>query len=109
VATLGLLSRLGVLTLPGSLTPIANWWVIGISAVLFLLEFFADKIPYVDLIWNALQTFVRVPVGALLAWAATSGLSPEWQLGATATGGAIFAFVAHGGKLAIRAARDALT
>jgi hypothetical protein len=103
VATLGLLARAGVLTLPGSLDPIANWWVIGISTLLFLLEFFADKIPYVDLIWNALQTFVRVPVGAFLAWAATTGLGPEWQLAATTVGGAI-TFVAHGGKLAIRAA-----
>jgi hypothetical protein len=103
VATLGLLARLGLVTLPGSLDPMASWWVISISALLFLLEFFADKIPYVDLIWNALQTFVRVPVGAFMAWAATTGLSPEWQLAATATGGLI-TFVAHGGKLAIRAA-----
>lgn len=103
VATLGLLARAGVVTLPGSLDPLTNWWVIAISALLFLLEFFADKIPYVDLIWNALQTFVRVPVGALLVWAGTSGLGPEWQMAATAAGGAI-TFVAHGGKLAIRAA-----
>lgn len=103
VATLGLLERAGALTLPGSLAPLASWWVIGAAAVLFLMEFFADKIPYVDLVWNALQTFVRVPVGALIAWAGTSGLGPEWQMAATAAGGAI-AFVAHGGKLAVRAA-----
>ena len=103
VATLGLLARGGLVTLPGSLDPITSWWVIGISAVLFLLEFFADKIPYVDLIWNALQTFVRVPVGAVLAWAGTTGLGPEWQMAATVAGGAL-TFVAHGGKLAIRAA-----
>jgi len=103
VATLGLLSRAGIVALPGSLDPVASWWVIGISAALFLLEFFADKIPYVDLIWNALQTFVRVPVGAVVVWAGTTGFSPEWQMAATIVGGAI-AFVAHGGKLAVRAA-----
>jgi hypothetical protein len=70
---------------------------------LFLLEFFADKIPAFDLVWNALHTFIRVPVAALLAYGATSQLSPEKQLLATLLGGAI-ALAAHGGKTAIRAA-----
>jgi len=55
------------------------------------------------LIWNALQTFVRVPVGALLAYSATNRLGPEWQLGAAALGGAI-ALIAHAGKTAARTA-----
>jgi hypothetical protein len=71
--------------------------------VLFLIEFVADKIPVFDLVWNALQTFVRVPVGALLGYASTSGLSPAWQLVATTVGGGI-AMAAHGGKTAARAA-----
>jgi hypothetical protein len=103
VATLGLLARAGLVDLPGALDPVANWWVIGASALLFVIEFFADKIPVFDLIWNALQTFVRVPVGAVMAWAATSELGPDWQLAAGAAGGVI-AFVAHGGKTAVRAA-----
>ena len=103
VATLGLLARFNVLTLPGSLSVITNEWIIGTCAVLFVIEFVADKIPMFDLVWNALQTFVRVPVGALLAYSATNGLSPSWQLAATALGGAI-AFAAHGGKTAARAA-----
>jgi uncharacterized protein DUF4126 len=103
VATLGLLARFNVLTLPGSLSVITNEWIIGTCAVLFLIEFVADKIPMFDLVWNALQTFVRVPVGAMLAYSATSGLSPSWQLAATTLGGTI-AFAAHGGKTAARAA-----
>ena len=103
VATLGLLARFDVLTLPGSLEMLGNEWVIGVSATLFLIEFVADKIPVFDLVWNALQTFVRVPVGALLGYGATSGLSPGWQLAATTIGGGI-ALVAHGGKTAARAA-----
>ena len=103
VATLGLLARAGVLVLPAGLDPIANWWVIGASAVLFLVEFVADKIPLFDLIWNALHTFVRVPVGALLAYAATSRLGPGWQLVAASVGGTI-ALAAHGAKTAVRAA-----
>ena len=60
VATLGLLARAGVVELPGALDPITSWWVIGASLALFAIEFFADKLPYVDLVWNVLQTFVRV-------------------------------------------------
>ena len=103
VATLGLLARANVLTLPGNLDLLGQWWVIGGSGALFLIEFAADKIPGFDLIWNALQTFVRVPVGALLAYSATDRLAPGWQLGAAALGGAI-ALIAHAGKTAARTA-----
>ena len=82
---------------------LSNWWVIAASGVLFAIEFFADKIPAFDLIWNALHTFIRVPVAALLAYRATATLSPWEQLAATVAGGAI-ALAAHGGKTAVRAA-----
>src|SRR5207248_3645284 len=70
---------------------------------MFAIEFVADKIPAFDLIWNALHTFIRVPVAALIAYHATAGLSPWEQIAATAAGGAI-ALAAHGGKTAVRAA-----
>lgn len=103
VATLGLLAHFGVLTLPASLHALASWWVIGAGAVLFAIEFFADKIPGFDLIWNTLHTFIRIPAAALLAYQATSGLSPMQQMAAAAAGGTI-ALVAHSGKTAARAA-----
>ncbi|MGB8011983.1 MAG: DUF4126 domain-containing protein [Terriglobales bacterium] len=103
VATLGLLAHAGLLDLPAGLHLIANWWVIAASGVLFAVEFFADKIPAFDLFWNALHTFVRIPVAALMAYGATSQLSPEKQLLATLAGGAI-ALAAHGGKTAARVA-----
>ena len=103
VGTLGLLAHAGVLQLPPGLHLISSWWVIGASAVLFAIEFFADKIPAFDLIWNALHTFVRVPVAAVIAYQATNQLAPEKQLLATLAGGAI-ALAAHGGKTAARAA-----
>jgi hypothetical protein len=103
VATLGLLGRLNVLPLPPALDILSSWWVIGISAGLFAVEFFADKIPAFDLVWNALHTFIRVPMAALLAYRATATLSPWEQLAATAAGGLI-ALAAHGGKTAARAA-----
>ena len=103
VATLGLLAHTGVVTLPASLQLLGNWYVIGASAVLFALEFVADKIPGVDLVWNALHTFIRVPAAALLAYRAADSLSPVEQMAAAAAGGAI-ALIAHGGKTAARAA-----
>jgi uncharacterized protein DUF4126 len=103
VATLGLLAHAGVLNLPVGLHLLASWWVIGASGALFVVELFADKIPAFDLVWNALHTFVRVPVAALIAYGATSQLSPEKQLLAALAGAAI-ALAAHGGKTAARVA-----
>jgi hypothetical protein len=103
VGTLGLLSRAGVISLPSALDVVQNWWIIGVSLAMFGLEFFADKIPVFDLVWNALHTFIRVPVAAYLAYAASSHMSPKMQLVSGLLGAAI-AFAAHGGKTAIRAA-----
>lgn len=103
VAALGLLGRVGHLPLPPGLELLASWAVITASTALFAIEFVADKIPAFDLIWNALHTFIRVPVAALLAYQATGQLSPEKQLLATLLGAAV-AFAAHGGKMAARAA-----
>ncbi len=103
VATLGLITRAGLLELPSGLHLLSSWWVIAASSALFAIEFFADKIPAFDLFWNALHTFVRVPVAALIAYGAASQLSPEKQLLATLAGGAI-ALAAHGSKTAARVA-----
>jgi len=103
VAVLGLLARFGHLPLPPGLQLLAGWPVIGASSVLFAIEFFADKIPAFDLVWNALHTFIRVPVAGLLAYRATSQLSPEHQLLAALLGAGV-AFIAHSGKTAARAA-----
>jgi hypothetical protein len=103
IAVLGLLARFGHLPLPPGLQPLAGWPIIAASIALFALEFVADKIPAFDLIWNALHTFIRVPVAALLAYEATRQLSPGHQLLATLLGGTV-ALIAHGGKTAARAA-----
>lgn len=103
VATLGLLAHAGLLTLPPGLHLLESWYVIAASGALFGIEFFADKVPAFDLIWNALHTFIRVPVAAVLAYQATSSLTPLEQMAATIAGGLI-ALAAHGGKTAARAA-----
>ncbi len=103
MATLGLLAHFQVIVLPSGLDLLNSWFVIGASLVLFAIEFFADKIPAFDLVWNALHTFIRVPIAALIAYRATAALSPGEQLIAALAGGAI-ALAAHGGKTAVRAA-----
>jgi len=103
IAVLGLLGHFAHLPLPPGLQILAGWPVIIASLALFGIEFFADKIPAFDLIWNALHTFIRVPIAGLLAYRATSQLSPEHQLLATLLGATV-ALIAHGGKTAARAA-----
>lgn len=102
VATLGLLGHYHVLPLPPRLDLMQHWSVIVIALVMFVIEFFADKIPYFDLVWNVLHTFVRIPIAALIAWNATASLPPAMQMAATVLGGSI-ALVAHTGKTAVRA------
>ena len=103
IATLGILAHTGYVPLPPNLHLLESWWVIGSACVMFVIEFFADKIPAFDLIWNALHTFVRVPIAALIGYNATAQLSPGAQMLTAALAGTI-ALVAHGGKTAVRAA-----
>ena len=103
VAMLGLLAHAGALALPPQLHFAADWYVIGACCVLFAAEFIGDKIPVFDLLWNAVHTFVRVPVAAFIAYAATPSLPGGERLLATLLGGLI-ALAAHGGKTAARVA-----
>jgi hypothetical protein len=103
VATLGLLERYGVIHLPSSLEILAHPWVLGLAAVLYLLEFFADKVPYVDTIWDAVHTFIRPPAAALLGYAAAAAAPPQWRWGAALLAGGV-ALASHGTKASARAA-----
>lgn len=103
VATMGLLARFEVVRLPASLALVDDWWVIGAAALMFVVEFFADKVPAFDMIWNALHTFVRVPVAAVIAYAAAAPFSGGEQVASALMGGTV-AMAAHGGKMAARAA-----
>ena len=102
VAVLGLLQHFGFAQLPGGLHVLDNWWIIGIAGFLYIVEFVADKVPYVDSLWDVAHTFVRVPAGALLAFAATSEVSPTVQIIAGLLGGGI-ALTSHGTKASLRA------
>jgi len=105
VAVLGLLQRYELARLPGELEVLANPWVIGVALALYVVEFFADKIPYVDTVWDALHTFIRVPAGAVLALAATAELHPAVRVVALLMGGTL-ALSTHGTKATVRAAAN---
>jgi len=103
LATLGMLGHFHVVQLPPALHAVENPFIIAVSVAMFVLHFFADKIPAFDVIWNGLHTFIRIPLAALVAYAATAQLSSTEQIATTALAGVIAA-VAHTGKFAARAA-----
>lgn len=103
VLTLGILARTHWVALPPGLDSLGHTWVLVVCGVMFAIEFVADKIPGFDMIWNGLHTAVRAPVAALVAYHASSQLTPQMQVLATALAAAI-ALAAHSSKTAIRAA-----
>ena len=76
VFAVGLLSKLGYVHLPASLDILSNPIVLSVAGVLCVIEFLADKIPYVDSAWDGIQTFIRIPAGALLAMGAINSSDP---------------------------------
>ena len=102
VTVLGLLQKLGSIKLPGGLDVLDNWWIIGIAGFLYIVEFFADKVPYVDSVWDVVHTFIRVPAGVIVAYAATYQMDPSVYIPAALVGGGL-AFSSHGTKAAVRA------
>jgi hypothetical protein len=106
VLTLGLLQRFHLVQLPGDLDFLSRWWVIGVAAVLYLVEFLADKIPIVDSVWDAIHTFIRVPAGAVLAASAFAHFDPAVRAVALLAGGTL-ALGSHGTKASVRMAANA--
>ena len=87
----GLLGRLDYLHLPAGLQVLENPWVLGLSGVLLLVEFLADKIPVVDSLWDSVHSFIRIPAGALLAALALGEHDPAWMVVAGLLGGTLSA------------------
>ncbi len=103
--TLGLLQRFHLAQLPGDLGYLGHNWVLAASAILYAVQFVADKIPAVDSVWDLVHTFIRVPAGAILAAAAVAHFDPKVRLLAMLMGGGI-ALSSHGAKTATRLAAN---
>ena len=98
----GWLARLGWVTLPDSLQVLQSSWMLAITGGLFAVEFLADKVPGVDSVWDAIQTFIRIPAGAVLGAAALGQADPALTMVAGLLGGT-FAAGAHATKAGSRA------
>ncbi len=105
VATLGLLQRFGVIHLPQNLQVLSHPAVLAIAGVLYVMEFLADKVPYIDSVWQAVHTFIRPPAAGLLAFSATAAAPDAWRWGAALLAGSI-ALTSHGTKASARAAAN---
>ncbi|MCC6378223.1 MAG: DUF4126 domain-containing protein [Burkholderiales bacterium] len=100
----GGLGYLGWVPLPGGLAVLAHPFVLAASGFMFAVEFFADKIPGVDTVWDAVQTFVRIPAGAALAASVFGDSSAAAALAAAILGGTLAAgshFTKAGSRMAI--------
>jgi hypothetical protein len=91
LVVLGILGTSGYINLPPDLLVLTDPLVIAAAGTMYLVEFFADKIPGIDNSWDAMHTFIRIPVGALLAAAAVGDVSPEVVTAAVILGGGMAA------------------
>lgn len=102
VFAVGLLAKFGYIHLPATLDILSNPVVIGVSGILMVIEFLADKIPYVDSAWDSIQTFIRIPAGALLAMCAINSNDPMIATVTALLGGSL-AGATHATKAGSRA------
>jgi|SRR5450755_2387745 Domain of unknown function (DUF4126) len=99
----GLAGALGWVELPAGLHLLQNPWMLGASGAMLIVEFFADKIPGLDSVWDAVHTVIRIPAGAALAAAVFGGDPTSWVTGAALLGGTLAA-TSHAAKATTRAA-----
>lgn len=100
----GLASLMQWVELPAGLQLLAHPWVLGASALMMAVEFFADKVPALDSLWDTVHTLVRIPAGAALAAALFGGDSALWATIAALLGGSLAAtshFTKAGGRALI--------
>jgi uncharacterized membrane protein len=102
VFAVGLLAKFSYIDLPATLDILSNPVVIGVSGILAAIEFLADKIPYIDSAWDSIQTFIRIPAGALLAMGAINTSDPMIATIAALLGGSL-AGTTHATKAGSRA------
>jgi hypothetical protein len=91
VAILGLSERFGWVTLPPQFKVFDNDAILAVAIVMYVVEFFADKVPYLDSVWDLVHTVIRPAGGALIAVASLGDASPEYEVLAALLGGSIAA------------------
>lgn len=106
IAVVGLCSRFGIVTLPDQFRAFDNAWVIGIALALYVVEFVADKVPWLDTAWDAVHTVIRPLGGALVAVSALGEAGPGTQALAALVGGSV-AMTTHLTKAGTRVVANA--
>jgi len=105
----GLAGRMGWIVLPQGLNVLAQPWVLGAAGLMLMIEFFADKIPLLDSVWDTVHTFIRIPAGAALAAMVFGGQGIEWQTAMALLGGTLAAgthFTKAGARAMINASPE---
>jgi hypothetical protein len=109
---IGIAGKLGWVVLPDGLRLLEHPWVLGAAGLMLLLEFFADKIPLLDSLWDTVHTFIRIPAGAALAALVFGGQGIEWQAAMAILGGTLAAgthFTKAGARAMINASPEPFT
>jgi hypothetical protein len=102
VLAMGVLHRLGVFHLPPALDVVSSTPILVAAAVLYVVEFVVDKVPFLDSAWDTLHTLIRPAVGAFLGYSLVGHVDPQWQVLAALLGGSL-AFTSHAAKASTRA------
>ncbi len=109
IFVLGMAGRLGWIVLPPGLQLLEQPWVLGAAGLMLTIEFFADKIPLLDSVWDTVHTFIRIPAGAALAAMVFGGQGIEWQTAMAILGGTLAAgthFTKAGARAMINASPE---
>jgi hypothetical protein len=109
IFVVGLAGRLGWIGLPHGLNVLEHPWVLGAAGLMLTIEFFADKIPLLDSVWDTVHTFIRIPAGAALAAMVFGGQGIEWQTAMAILGGTLAAgthFTKAGARAMINASPE---
>ena len=112
ILMLGLMGSMGAIELPPQLEILQNPAVLIAAAFMYCVEFFADKIPGVDTVWDAIHSFIRIPAGAMLAAATLAPISPEAELIGLLLGGTLAAgthFTKAGSRVVINTSPEPVT
>lgn len=88
---LGIGSATNNIQLPAELSVLSNPFVIGAAAIMYAIEFFMDKVPGLDSVWDSIHTFIRIPAGALLAAGTVGDVTPALEIAAGILGGSVAA------------------
>lgn len=112
ILVMGFMHNNGAVILPTGIDYVAHPMVLAAAGVMFVIEFFADKIPGIDTAWDSLHTFIRIPAGVAMAYGATEGMGPIIEMSSAILGGAL-ATTSHltkaGSRIAINASPEPVT